>query len=227
MFRDPTPATAMPLAGATPDRPAAPRDGTAPADERRAWFAAQVEALLPDLLGAARRLAKNRADAEDLVADVVARAWMKLDTLVERAAFRGWVFRILTNCFLSCCREAAAHGTTESLDEPAGGEDDAPSLFERLHRPFLLWWGADPEHEFLNRLLREDLERAVDGLPESFRMAVLLSDVQGFSYQEIAELLAVPIGTVRSRLARGRSLLQQALWQHAVDAGIAPPAPQP
>jgi RNA polymerase sigma-70 factor (ECF subfamily) len=68
--------------------------------------------------------------------------------------------------------------------------------------------------------LREDLERAVDALPDSFREVVILADLQGFSYREIADVLGIPIGTVRSRLARGRSLLQRALWQHAVDAGL-------
>jgi RNA polymerase sigma-70 factor (ECF subfamily) len=76
-------------------------------------------------------------------------------------------------------------------------------------------------------LLREDLERAVDALPESFRMVVLLADLQGLSYLEVADVLEIPIGTVRSRLARGRSLLQKALWNHAADAGIVAPDHQP
>jgi RNA polymerase sigma-70 factor (ECF subfamily) len=93
------------------------------------------------------------------------------------------------------------------------------SLFERLHQPFLLWWGT-PEQDFLDRLLREDLIRAIEALPERFRIVVVLADVQGLSYLEIAGSLEVPIGTVRSRLARGRALLQKALWDHACDAGL-------
>jgi RNA polymerase sigma-70 factor (ECF subfamily) len=88
-----------------------------------------------------------------------------------------------------------------------------------LHQPFLLWWG-NPEQEFLTHLLQEDLERALAQLPEPYRLAVLLADVQGLSYQEIADALELPIGTVRSRLARGRSQLQKALWKHAQDAGL-------
>lgn len=176
--------------------------------------------MLPDLYGAALRLAKNRADAEDLAADAVAKAWLHLEELKDDASFRGWVFRTLTNTFLSRCRSQAVRGVEEPLDE---GEElpaeAAFSLFERLHQPFLLWWG-NPEREFLNKLLRDDLARALDGLSETFRVVVILADIQGLSYREIAASVGVPIGTVRSRLARGRALLQQALWAHAVDAGL-------
>jgi RNA polymerase sigma-70 factor (ECF subfamily) len=150
-----------------------------------------------------------------LVAEAVARAWINLGTLQHRDRFRGWTFRILTNLFLERRRAEVAHPTEASLDDM--GEDF--SLFERVHQPFLLWWG-DPEREFLDRLFREDLERALDALPECYRVVVALADVQGLGYKEIADLLQVPIGTVRSRLARGRSLLQKALWQHALDAGL-------
>ena len=98
------------------------------------------------------------------------------------------------------------------------GEDDGFSLFERLHQPFMLWWG-NPERQFLNDLLREDLERAVDSLPEEFRATVVLVDVQGLSYAEVGEALDIPLGTVRSRLARGRARLQRALWDHARERG--------
>ena len=112
-----------------------------------------------------------------------------------------------------------------ALGRPAGqpadeeGEPEEFSLFERLHAPVLLW-SSDPEREFLDRLLREDLERAIASLPDPFRLAVVLADVQGFAYQEIADTLQIPVGTVRSRLARGRALLQKALWEHARDAGL-------
>jgi RNA polymerase sigma-70 factor (ECF subfamily) len=122
--------------------------------------------------------------------------------------------RILTNLFLSRCRAEAGRADDASLDEE--GEF---SLFERLHQPFLLWWGS-PEQDFLDRLLQEDLIRAIEALPERFRIVVVLADVQGLSYSEIAGSLEVPIGTVRSRLARGRALLQKALWDHACDAGL-------
>lgn len=179
------------------------------------WFEGVVVELLPDLYGTALRYTRNRADAEDLVADAVARAWSHLDELADRARLRGWLFCILTNAFLSLRRADARHGTQESFDD----SDDGFSLFEKLHAPILLWWNS-PEREFLNKLLREDLARAVDALPEQFRVVVVMADMHGCTYQEIAETLQVPIGTVRSRLARARGALQKALWGHAQDAGL-------
>lgn len=181
----------------------------------RAWFADQVEELLPELYGRARRLCRHRANAEDLVAEAVAKAWEALPSLDDRDAFRGWIFRILNNAFVSSCRTARSKAEHEPLDTTT--QDF--SLFEHLHQPILLWWGS-PELDFLNRLLREDLEQAIDGLPDCFREAVVLVDVQGLAYREVAALLDVPIGTVRSRLSRGRSLLQEALWEHGIEAGL-------
>ncbi|MGH7551956.1 MAG: sigma-70 family RNA polymerase sigma factor [Longimicrobiales bacterium] len=185
--------------------------------ERAEWFGSTVEGMLPALYATALHLAKNRADAEDLVAESVAQAWSALDSLRDRGAFRGWIFRILSNCFLSNRRARRARPQTEPLPDEDGSAEGF-SLFERLHQPFLLWWG-NPEQEFLDRLLREDVERAVDAVPEVYRLTVVLVDLEGFSYQEVADALNVPIGTIRSRLARGRSLLQRALWAQAEDAG--------
>ena len=182
-------------------------------------FERSVLELLPDLLAAALRMTRNRADAEDLVAETVSRAWQHRATVRDASTFRGWAFRILTNAFISARRSTNAKVAHESIEELADFESF--SLFERLHQPILLWWG-NPEQDFLNRLLRSDLERAIDELPDEYRLAVLLVDLQGFSYQESASLMDVPIGTVRSRLARGRAALQKALWLHAQDAGIAP-----
>jgi RNA polymerase sigma factor (sigma-70 family) len=181
------------------------------------WFEQDVMVLLPQLLASARRMCRNATDAEDLVAEAIAKAWRHRDTLRERERLRGWLFRILTNTYLSERRTRATQPELEPLD--AKTEEGAFSLFERLHQPFLLWWG-NPEQEFLTRLLEQDLERALDALPEPYRLTVLLADVQGLSYQEIADALDLPIGTVRSRLARGRAQLQKALWQHAQDAGL-------
>lgn len=186
-------------------------DGIRTADEHD-WFERDVVQLLPALLAAARRLTRDHADAEDLVAETVARAWRRLDTLRDRATFRGWIFRILTNCWTSECRRTASRPVLEPLFDDA--EAESFSLFEKLHQPFLLWWSSNPEQEFLSKLLREDLEAAVDALPDAFRIVVVLADVEGFTYRDIADSLDVPVGTVRSRLARGRALLQKRLWMH-------------
>ena len=112
----------------------------------REWFEGIVVELLSDLYGTALRLTRNRADAEDLVADTVARAWSHLGELADRTRLRGWLFRILTNAFLSARRTDARRGVQESLDDES---DDGFSLFEQLHAPILLLWSS-PEREFLN-----------------------------------------------------------------------------
>ena len=185
------------------------------------WFADRVDGLLPELYGAAVRLCRDRTDAEDLVADSVAKAWEALPTLQDPEAFRGWIFRILNNGFFSHCRSARSRAEHEPLD----GTGEEFSIFERLHQPFLLW-SANPEQDFLNRLLREDLDHAIASLPDVFRAVVVMVDVQGLAYRDVSEALDIPVGTVRSRLSRGRSLLQETLWEHAVEVGLrkAPPA---
>lgn len=187
---------------------------------QRDFFAAEVERLADRLFGTALRLTRNADDAEELVAETVAKAWAKFAELRDRQCFEAWIQRILANAFLSnwrhrrACPEVALEIETED-DEPF-------SLFEKLHQPFLLWW-TDPAESVVAKLLRDDIERALDALPDAFRIAVVLVDVQGHSYAEAAELLGVPVGTVRSRLARARAALQRALWQHARDAGLVDP----
>jgi RNA polymerase sigma-70 factor (ECF subfamily) len=185
-------------------------------------FETHVLAILGPLHGVARRLTKNEADAEDLVAESVTRAWRARASLTETAAFRAWMFRILTNTFISERRKLLARPREEPLVDESSGGDGGFSIFERLHQPFLLWCG-NPEQEFLDKLLREDLDRALAALPEHYRVVVVLADVEGLKYSEIAEALDVPVGTVRSRLARARSALQQSLWEVARDRGIQAP----
>jgi RNA polymerase sigma-70 factor (ECF subfamily) len=129
------------------------------------------------------------------------------------------MFRILNNTFISERRKTLARPREELLVDESGEEEGAFSIFERLHQPFLLWF-ANPEQEFLDKLLREDLDRALAALPEHYRVVVVLADVEGLTYGEIAAALDVPIGTVRSRLARARSALQRTLWNVARDHGL-------
>jgi RNA polymerase sigma-70 factor (ECF subfamily) len=182
-------------------------------------FETQVLAILGPLHGVARRLTKNEADAEDLVAESITRAWQARASLADAGAFRAWVFRILNNTFISERRKTLARPREELLVEESGDGEGAFSIFERLHQPFLLWF-ANPEQEFLDKLLREDLDRAIAALPEHYRVVVVLADVEGLTYGEIAEALDVPVGTVRSRLARGRNALQRTLWTVARDHGL-------
>lgn len=184
-------------------------------------FERNVMALLGGLTGVARRLACDAADAEDLVAETVARAWEARDSLASESAFRAWIFRILHNTFVTewrrrkACPEVAARDG----DEPEEDCEQPFSIFEQMHQPFLLWF-ANPEREFVDKLLRQDLERALARLPENHRVVVMLADLEDLTYTEISQVLGIPVGTVRSRLARARGALQKALWRQAKDYGL-------
>jgi RNA polymerase sigma-70 factor (ECF subfamily) len=183
-------------------------------------FEKEVMDLLGKLHGVARRLTGNQADAEDLVAETVAKAWKCLDTLANEEAFKGWIFRILNNTFISDMRRASARPRLESIEDENGNEDEAEfSIFEQMHQPFLLWFST-PEQAFVDKLLREDLDRALCTLPDHYRVVVILSDLEEFSYSEIGETLDIPVGTVRSRLARARGALQKILWAQAQEYGL-------
>jgi RNA polymerase sigma-70 factor, ECF subfamily len=172
------------------------------------------------LYNTALRLAKNPDTAEDLVAEAVSKAWAAFGDLQERDRFRAWIFRILTNTFISTYRKKKTEGEHVAyVEEPGEGDDENFSLFESLHQPFLLWWD-NPEKVFVNNLLREEIDRAIDDLSDEFKTVVMLVEVLGFSYDETAGIMDVPLGTIRSRLKRARGKLQKALWQQAMDAGI-------
>lgn len=185
-------------------------------DSDRAFFRAEIERLMDRLYGTALRLTRNPADAEDLVSEAVTKAWANFQHLADRQAFPKWLFRILTNTFISD-RRRVRHETSETVVDDDGEEEF--SLFEQLHQPFLLWW-SNPEQELINTLLREDLEKALNRLPEEYRTVVILVEVDGQSYAEVADILGIPVGTVRSRLSRARSALQRALWKQAQAAGF-------
>ncbi len=189
--------------------------------EAKTWFGQSIEGCLDSLYGLAMRLTRNAADAEDLVSESVTKAWSAIGTLEDRNRFRPWIFRILHNCYISDYRKKSVRPVAYSYDDYAeeGEEDDITSLLIKQSADFLSWWG-NPEREFANKLLGKDILAAMEKLPEAFRVAVVLVNVEGLSYDEAAEVLGVPPGTIRSRMKRGRTLLQKALWEHAVDSGL-------
>ncbi len=196
---------------------------------RRELFETRIEQLMNRLYGTALRLTRDPNDAEDVVAEAIGKAWTRLDDLRDMEQFESWLFRILNNTFISTCRRRRCRQDREISVDEHGGETPAEttdfSLFQHLHQPFLLWW-ATPEEDFLNGLLRKDIQRALDSLPDTFRVVVVLVDMQGYTYEQTAAQLDVPLGTIRSRLSRGRGLLQKALWRQARDAGLNAPQPQ-
>lgn len=198
-------------------------------EERRRFFERQIEHLADRLYGTALRLARNPDDAEDVVAEAVAKAWSRLDELRDVEHFEGWLFRILNHTFISLWRRRRCRQDRETRLDLSDPDDTGPaqfSLFEQLHQPFLLWWGT-PEKQLLDALLREDIEAALDALPDAFRITMVMVEVQGYTYREVSELLDVSLGTVRSRLNRARSLLQAALWERAREAGLVHGARKP
>jgi RNA polymerase sigma-70 factor (ECF subfamily) len=192
-------------------------------EDTKTWFSRNVERNMDALYGVALRLTNNRAEAEDLVADSVLAAWKAVDSLTDRERFRPWLFRIMNNRFISLCRKRSVRPQEVSTDWPeAGAGDEICSFLMEQSDDFLDWW-ANPEQETLDRMLGEQIRSAIDALPEVFRTTVLLVNVDGLRYDEAAEALGVPPGTVRSRMKRGRTLLQKALWTVAVESGIRNP----
>ncbi|QTF92018.1 sigma-70 family RNA polymerase sigma factor [Halomonas sp. BM-2019] len=188
---------------------------------QRQWFEQRLEPLMDRLYGTALRLTRHPEDAEDIVAEAVTQAWRRLETLRDPRRFEAWLFHILTNAFISEWRRRRSRPPTAAEASEADTLDVAQfTLFQQLHQPFLLWWGS-LEEQFFNGLLQEDLQAALDALPDPFRLVIVLVEVQGYTYEEVSRLLEIPLGTVRSRLSRARGLLQKTLWQQARDAGIA------
>ena len=171
--------------------------------------------LLDDLHRVGLELCRSRNEAEELVAETVAKACENFRSLRDRSKAKQWVLRILTNQFISKYRSKKTR--REVVYDESPEDNEKFSLFDELSQPFF-WWG-NPEQEVVEKLLDDDFRKALSGLTEESRTIVVMCDVEGYSYEEIASILNVPIGTVRSRLSRARSELQKHLYHHAVDMG--------
>jgi RNA polymerase sigma-70 factor (ECF subfamily) len=190
-------------------------------NQKKIDFSRQVQELTGSLYRLAYRLTRNEADAEDLVAEAITKAWSSFDKLEDQKRFRPWLFRILHNCFVDDYRKKSVRPEESPYDEEYvdyGVEEVLNILFNQSDE-YLLWW-ANPERDFANKLLGEHISAAIDSLPEEFRVTVNLINVEGLSYDETAEVLGVPPGTVRSRMKRGRTLLQKALWMQGKESGL-------
>lgn len=188
---------------------------TAPADDPAlvARFERDVLPLMPGLYSAAIRLTRNPTDAEDLVQETYLRAYRGFAGFEEGTNLKAWMYRILTNTFINTYRKKQREPLTVSADE----DIEDWYLYDRLGESGV---EASAETEVLDRIPDEDVQAALEALPEGFRLAVLLADVEGFSYKEIAEILDIPIGTVMSRLHRGRRALEKALWETVRERGL-------
>ncbi|HJQ95946.1 MAG TPA: sigma-70 family RNA polymerase sigma factor [Acidimicrobiia bacterium] len=171
--------------------------------------------LAPQLYGAAVRMTRNPANAEDLVQETFLKAYRAYGTFEEGTNLKAWLYRILTNTFINNYRR-----DTRRPQETDLGELEDLYLFRRLARETSATSSTSAEDQLLEGLVEEDIKQAIESLPENFRMVVLLADLEGFSYKEIADILDIPIGTVMSRLHRGRKALQVALWDFATKRGL-------
>ena len=186
------------------------------ANHQKGWdFEAAAMPFVDALYNTAYRMTRNAEDAEDLVQETYLKAYRYYDKFEEGTNFKAWLFKIMKNTFINNYRKKqqlpalSDFADIEESFETQVSEDAARQI-------------KNPEDELLENVLDEDVQKALDKLPPDYRMVVLLADLEGFSYKEIAEITGVPIGTVMSRLHRGRRQLQKQLWEFGRSRGLVP-----
>src|SRR6266516_247410 len=190
----------------------APADETPEERERR--FADEAIPLLDTIYAGALRLTRNPADAEDLVQETFLRAYNAFHQFEPGTNLKAWLYRILTNTYINSYRKQQREPQSVSTEDV-----DDFSLYQHIANANPA--GAEsPEEVLLDQIPEDEVRQALDSLPEQFRVAVLLADVEGVSYKEIADIMGTSIGTVMSRLHRGRRQLQKTLWEFAADRGL-------
>ena len=178
-------------------------------------FTADAMQFAPQLFSTALRMTRNRSDAEDLVQETYIKGWRSFHTFQEGTNLRAWLFRIMTNTYINKYNAAKRKGTEVELDDV-----EELFLYKRLGSIDQSKLSSSAEDQMLNLFTDDEVKNALESLPEDFRIPVLLSDVDGFSYQEIAEMLEIPMGTVMSRLHRGRKIMQKMLYEYARERGL-------
>lgn len=174
--------------------------------QQREKFQRLVESIYPSIYGTALRLTRDAEEANDLSQEAIIRAYEAFDRF-DGANFKAWILRILTNLYINRYRQKKRQGKSSSLDdEDFAYEPMAPSELQ-------------PDEAMFQSMLGHEVETALAQVPEIFRTAVILCDLEGMSYDEVAEIMGIPVGTVRSRIARGRAALRNSLEQYAIEQG--------
>ncbi|MBI3872574.1 MAG: sigma-70 family RNA polymerase sigma factor [candidate division Zixibacteria bacterium] len=185
----------------------------------RSQFEALIKGQLDSLYRTALRMTKNPDDAEDLVQETCLKAYRYFDRFETGSNLRAWLFKILTNLFINRYRKESKAPVQLEYDET---EDF--HLHGRMLETGLLGTRQSPEKNLFDKLLGSDIAHAIDQLPEDFRVVIVMAFIEGLSYEEIAAALNLPMGTVKSRLFRGRKLLQKTLLNYAQQAGVVGPS---
>jgi RNA polymerase sigma-70 factor, ECF subfamily len=169
----------------------------------------------PQLFSTAMRMTRNRSDAEDLVQETFIKAWRSFATYQQGTNLRAWLFRIMTNTYINKYNAQQRKPTITELDDV-----EELFLYKRLGSVDQSQLSQSAEDQMLSLFTDDEVKKALEELPDQFRIPVLMSDVEGFSYKEIAEILEIPLGTVMSRLHRGRKSMQKMLYEYAKERGL-------
>ena len=181
----------------------------------RSEFTREAMQYAPQLYSAALRMTRNAADAEDLVQETFLKAYRGFNTFTEGSNLRAWLYRILTNTFINSYRAKQRRPDETELDDV---ED--LYLYRRIGGLEAALASRSAEDQLMDVFTDDEVKAALESLPDNFRFPVLLADVEGFSYKEIAEMMDVPIGTVMSRLHRGRKAMHRELYEFARQRGL-------
>jgi RNA polymerase sigma-70 factor (ECF subfamily) len=169
----------------------------------------------PQLFSTAMRMTRNRSDAEDLVQETFIKAWRSFTTYQQGTNLRAWLFRIMTNTYINKYNAQQRKPAETELDDV-----EELFLYKRLGAVDQSQLSQSAEDQMLSLFTDDEVKKALEELPDQFRIPVLMSDVEGFSYKEIAEILEIPLGTVMSRLHRGRKSMQKMLYEYAKERGL-------